>query len=337
MMTPQFHRLKSLTLDISGELLENFFRLEPIQFNCLESVNIASDDMHWTCSGPETSVVRDAHHLRRVQFEILFNWQINPLPWLQLTHITMFHWYSPHAVRDLMRLCPAVVVLYIKLGKVDETFTEKPNTASISLPCLTTLTFNAKDITEFLQPLLFPRLTQLEILCSRSLHTPPFWDTAAVPLLCTFHKLETLITRIFIPGSDIQSLLKGVQSLIILKLPESEGLLQSTLTLLGDGVLATQLELLQCAVNPYSQESHLLMLERREGARHKAAPIRGIFRWDFQYDLKDKCIAIEQQEQLLAKLQENGRLDIDLLARHREYTQNTNLNNRRTTHLPSVK
>ncbi|KAF9458304.1 hypothetical protein BDZ94DRAFT_1270969 [Collybia nuda] len=306
MMTPHFHRLKSLRIDTPGLLLESFLKLEPIQFDCLEYLSLGSEDLLWTSS--PSSTFRNAHYLRHIEIQFFFDWRTNPLPWSQLTHISMFHRYSGHIIHDFLRVCSALVFLYIKVGKFDEIIIGRHMTVPIHLSFLTTLKLMANDIPEFLRPLILPHLTQLDLISSRSPPKQPTWNPATTPLLYTFRKLSSITTRICIPASDTQLLLKSLPYLTQLKIRESAGLFQETLTSLADGSLASRLEILHCCVNPHTLESHLLMLEQRALNTSASATIVGTLLWDWTTREAVQTLAAKRYGPLIAKLRKNGLL-----------------------------
>ncbi|KAF5386860.1 hypothetical protein D9615_002126 [Tricholomella constricta] len=284
LLSPYANRIRHLTLSFPVELMNQFLQQRVAGFTIpvLESVTLVYRRM-----GPRVHLVPVnvfAHAPRLRTFEIKYALRVPDLEldlqWDQITELNFVRLIIPSAqVSSILRRCLNLQNCTLTVPK-EYPFEETnflPATDSIlpSIRCLTLYNEKDNNYDNYLAGIEFPSLERLNVMF---IGNQSKWEQGQFMSLqrrsrCT---LRVLSTSAHVGHENIEAILGDVPSLTELDVLEGQPISASTLRLICNGLLAPNLEVLRCAVEPDMLSDFLDMLDCRHVPRKSRATYRGI-------------------------------------------------------------
>jgi hypothetical protein len=316
LVTIHSRRIRYLELYLSNRVLSDILCLHSLPFSSLELLSLHG-------FGPAIQDSRSVGfqhmpNLRVVELGINFkqNLAMPQLPWSQLTALFLMtsNSASLSMVNRALQACLCLEALQISLRFGNAQIETRDTTPEITIPYLKVLlvtSLGCADVAAFLQPLILPRLTHLELRGFQWINDSSSWDLSTIAaIVAGYHLVKTLKLDYLIPtDGGLNTFLKSIPNLHHLTLPMETPLSILTLSLISSGALLLKLHTLESLSTVDSLEEYLKMLNNRADTGFS---IQGLILPDSYMDLliyRDSYAHGQYDEKfLLRKLIEKGLL-----------------------------
>ncbi|KAG5730353.1 hypothetical protein E4T56_gene11614 [Termitomyces sp. T112] len=300
LVSPYASRIWHTTLAFPLDWLNNFLRntasIEEVQ--SLESLKLVYHPTEGSGQLADNNLFIHAPKLRKVELEYAseLGWRYLAqntvhLPWSQIEELNFIHIVaSPSYLQYMLVRCVTLEKCTLSIVKVAEEITNQfhfliphpPQLNHISLPSIKHLTlYNPKnfDYIKYLAGLRihFPSLEHFGIASGGDPRNGRQWSHTQFKQFITEANvlLRSVSTPAHISDADIESIIGEVPSLVELDVSEGSSISETTVRLMLQGYLASQLEVLKCAVAPELLSNFLDMVESRFVPRKSKAKYRG--------------------------------------------------------------
>ncbi|KAG6860641.1 hypothetical protein C0995_009121 [Termitomyces sp. Mi166 len=328
LVAPYVARIRHITLAFPVDWLNNFLRnsanIDDVQ--SLESLKLVYHPTEGSGRLTHNSLFIHAPRLRKVELEYAseLRWRyLNPntvqLPWSQIEELNFIHLVtSPSYLQSILVQCANLEKCTLSIIKATEESSHhpflynSPQLNHLNLPSIKHLTlYNPKnfDYAKYLAALRihFPSLEHFSIASGGDPRNGRQWShmqfmhfIRETPL-----PLRSVSTPAHISDTDIESIMGEVPSLVELDVTEGKSISETTVRLMLQGYLASQLEILKCSVAPELLSNFLDMVESRFVSRKSTAKYRGFKKLVIRCP-KDSDGYREVQERI-EELQDSGR------------------------------
>jgi hypothetical protein len=265
-------RLKSLSLDMPDDNIDELLSLQLVNFEYLESLTLQSEFPDFGCITLPSGLFQSLPRLQALDIYICFTWPPSDLPtashpWAQLATLCLRNGGSmpPSIAHTILQSCHNLTSLNIHLSRDDLPGLVTGTRLQIHLHNLKVLVvelWRCNGIANFLKPFILPSLTRLELKVAQGSDFPN-WDHASVfSIIPNFGQIESLTIELPIPTNyDISVFLKSTPNVAHLAL--MTGFSQSTISMVSSGELLPKMKTFRVPLTAYPIVDFLTMLDTR--------------------------------------------------------------------------
>ncbi|KAG6887446.1 hypothetical protein C0992_012215 [Termitomyces sp. T32_za158] len=300
LVSPYAPRIRHITLafplDWMNKFLRNTASIQEVQ--SLESIRLVYHPTEGSDELLDNNLFMHAPNLRKVELEYVseVGWKyLSPntvhLPWSQIEELNLIHIVaSPSYLQNILVQCGSLQKCTLSIIKVAEDlpdqfhflFHHPPPLNHVYLSSIKHLTLHNPKNFDYIKYLTglrihFPSLEHFGITTGGDSRNGRQWSHTQFMQVIAENTvpLRSVSTPAHISEGDIESIMGEVPSLVELDVSRGSSISETTVRLMLHGYLASQLEVLKCAVAPKLLSDFLDMVESRFVPRKSQAKYRG--------------------------------------------------------------